>query len=107
VVRHDFSSSGGGPSSSGGGGGGGGGAPPISSSGGAPVGGGGASGGSGGRIIRTSQYSNSNKTGLTRAGKLRVSAAMAKAARRHPGDTIHTLMTSNGSPYQNIQGRIM
>lgn len=24
-----------------------------------------------------------------------------------PGDTIHTLYTSNGSPYQNFQGRIM
>lgn len=27
-------------------------------------------------------------------------------AQHPPGDTIHTLYTSNGSPYQNFQGRI-
>jgi hypothetical protein len=68
-------------------------------------GGGGGSGRSGAE--RTSKYSNSNKTGLTPADAARIAEALKSAARRHKGDTIHTLFTSNGSPYQNIQGRIM
>jgi hypothetical protein len=81
VMRHDFSSSGGSSGSSG--------------KGAAAV------------PARSSSFSSSNKTGLTRDDMRRVSAALEKAGRRHKGDTIHTLFTSNGSPYQNIQGRIM
>jgi hypothetical protein len=56
---------------------------------------------------RSFASSSSSKTGLTRADAARVAKALADAAAKHAGDTIHTLMTSNGSPYQNIQGRIM
>ncbi|GBF92072.1 hypothetical protein Rsub_04419 [Raphidocelis subcapitata] len=120
IVRHDFSggaSSGGasggassGAASSGGGSSGGSGAASSSgggggaSSSGAAAGGG---GGGGGGVVRTSHYSNSNRTGLARADAARIGEALKAAARRHKGDTIHTLFTSNGSPYQNIQGRIM
>ena len=51
--------------------------------------------------------SNSNKTGLTTDDIQRISKALDEAAKKHPGDTIHALMTGNGSPYQNIQGRVM
>ena len=38
----------------------------------------------------------------------RVVLDAAATRKAHPaGDTIHTLMTGNGSPYQNIQARIM
>lgn len=92
-MRHDFSGSGAG---------GDGGAPhatPVITIGGASPAAGGPA--------RTSRYSNSNKTGLTRDDMKRISGALDAAARAHKGDTIHTLFTSNGSPYQNIQGRIM
>ena len=117
VVRHDFSGSGG----SGGGGGGGSSSSSSSSS------GGGGGGGNGGRLNggvhkstpvitigggssgggSAGSSSSSSKTGLSRADAARVARALEAAARRHGGDTIHTLFTSNGSPYQNIQGRIM
>uniref|UniRef100_A0A383WBI5 Hydroxyproline O-arabinosyltransferase-like domain-containing protein n=1 Tax=Tetradesmus obliquus TaxID=3088 RepID=A0A383WBI5_TETOB len=52
-------------------------------------------------------FSRSSTTGLTEADKQRISAALKKRAAELPGDSIHALMTGNGSPYQNIQGRIM
>jgi hypothetical protein len=52
-------------------------------------------------------FSRSSQTGLTEADKQRISAALQKRAAELPGDSIHALMTGNGSPYQNIQGRIM
>jgi hypothetical protein len=51
--------------------------------------------------------SNSNTTGLTAADIQRISTALDEASKKHPGDSIHALMTGNGSPYQNIQGRVM
>ncbi|KIY92051.1 hypothetical protein MNEG_15912 [Monoraphidium neglectum] len=130
IVRHDFSSSsfsnGGGSSGSSGGAGGSSGASGSGSGGSQSTGGapqsssGDGSGGAGagaitvggpavaaGAPVRTSRYSNSNKTALTRSDMKRIGGALQAAARRHGGDTIHTLFTSNGSPYQNIQGRIM
>lgn len=52
-------------------------------------------------------YSNSNITSLTAADKQRISLTLSKRAADLPGDSVHALMTGNGSPYQNIQGRIM
>jgi hypothetical protein len=52
-------------------------------------------------------FSRSSETGLTEADKQRISAALKKRAAELPGDSVHALMTGNGSPYQNIQGRIM
>jgi hypothetical protein len=58
--------------------------------------------------------------GVTAAGQLQQSrrAAAGEGGGGHevrgaltgakpPGGTVHTLLTSNGSPYQNFQGRIM
>ncbi|KAF8072854.1 HPAT1 [Scenedesmus sp. PABB004] len=60
-------------------------------------------GGKGGSVM----WSASNATGLTPADAARISAALTKRAAELPGDSVHALMTGNGSPYQNIQARIM
>jgi hypothetical protein len=52
-------------------------------------------------------FSNNNNTKLTPEEVKEMSRSLDEAAKKHPGDTIHALMTGNGSPYQNIQGRIM
>ena len=44
-------------------------------------------------------------SGLGSGSKL-IKAPVGGSANQ-PGDTIHTLFTSNGSPYQNFQARIM
>jgi hypothetical protein len=52
-------------------------------------------------------YSTSSVTGVTKAEAARITAALKKRAAALPGNSIHCLMTGNGSPYQNIQARIM
>jgi hypothetical protein len=52
-------------------------------------------------------YSTSSVTGITKAEAQRITAAIKKRAAALPGNSIHALMTGNGSPYQNIQARIM
>ena len=52
-------------------------------------------------------YSTSSVTGLTKADTERITAAVRLRAASLPGNSIHALMTGNGSPYQNIQARIM
>jgi hypothetical protein len=52
-------------------------------------------------------YSSNSETRLTADDARRISAVLKKRAEQLPGDSIHALMTGNGSPYQNIQGRIM
>lgn len=52
-------------------------------------------------------YSTSSVTGVTKAEAEHITAAIKKRAASLPGNSIHALMTGNGSPYQNIQARIM
>lgn len=52
-------------------------------------------------------YSTSSVTGVTKAEAASITAALKKRAGALPGNSIHCLMTGNGSPYQNIQARIM
>jgi hypothetical protein len=52
-------------------------------------------------------YSTSSATGLTAADAQRISKVLKQRASELPGDSIHALLTGNGSPYQNIQSRIM
>jgi len=52
-------------------------------------------------------YQRTSETGLTADDARRISTALKKRAGELPGHSIHALMTGNGSPYQNIQGRIM
>lgn len=51
--------------------------------------------------------STSSATGLSRADAERISQVLKARAAQLPGDSIHAIMTGNGSPYQNIQSRIM
>lgn len=52
-------------------------------------------------------YSTSSVTDVTKAEAERITAALKLRAASLPGNSIHALMTGNGSPYQNIQARIM
>jgi hypothetical protein len=52
-------------------------------------------------------YSTSNVTRVTKAEAERITAAIKKRAATLPGNSVHAFMTGNGSPYQNIQARIM
>lgn len=49
----------------------------------------------------------SNGGGAAAPGRVGTLEQVLKVNRHLPGNTVHTLYTSNGSPYQNIQGRIM
>jgi hypothetical protein len=52
-------------------------------------------------------YSTSSVTGVTQAEAQQITKALQQRAAALPGGSIHALMTGNGSPYQNIQARIM
>ena len=55
-----------------------------------------------------SPAANPSPTAAVRSSRsTRVPPAVDKHMRSLAGDTVHVLYTSNGSPYQNIQGRIM
>lgn len=60
-----------------------------------------------GSVSESFLHSTSSATGLTKADAERISNVLKKRAAQLPGNSIHVLLTGNGSPYQNIQSRIM
>jgi hypothetical protein len=52
-------------------------------------------------------FSQSSTTNVGQAEATRIAAILAARAAQLPGNSVHVLMTGNGSPYQNIQSRIM